>query len=136
MPHTVESTISLSEKDLARGAVDLTMEDPIFFPPDNSTLVEKAVTVVKEAAPKIIETIVSHLVPNPSVSSFPGTLGQSTTKIPMGDPGVSTLSSPPLETIVVIAVPDNHTISSSLPPADTVHHFTIIVMLCFFFFFG
>jgi hypothetical protein len=64
MPHTVESTIRLSAADYARGAVDLVDEEPTMLPPvlSNTSFVEKAATLVRETAPKFIETIVS-LVP-------------------------------------------------------------------------
>jgi hypothetical protein len=104
MPHTVESTIRLSERDIARGAVDLSMEEePPVIP--NATVYEKAVGLVKEAAPKVIEAIVSHLAP-PASSPSP-------TWVPyQHEPHV--FVSPPVETVVVVEIPTNDTVA--IPP--------------------
>jgi hypothetical protein len=108
MPHTVESTISYSERDLARGAVDLYEDDIPSTSASliNDTMIQQAVSVVKEAAPRIIETIVSKLVPvvhhHPNIE--PGV------SVPEQLPEV--YFSPPVETIIVVP-PSNHT---GLPP--------------------
>jgi hypothetical protein len=107
MPHTVESTISLSERDLARGAVDLT---PEVDPPVNSTLLEAAVSIVKEAGPKIVEVISSHLVPvlrprvpESIISSPVGSGGNySVSAVPEVFTVPEVFVSQPVETIVVV----------------------------------
>jgi hypothetical protein len=121
MPHSVESTITLSERDLSRGAVDLTPEVDL---PVNNTLLETAVSVVREAAPKIVEAITNHLVP--TVSRQPDMLPRypEVVKFPQKQT-TSTLHpevmfSPPLETVVVVTVPVNHTSSTPVFPTDTV----------------
>jgi hypothetical protein len=116
----VESTISLSERDLARGAIDLTPEHDL---PVNNTLLETAVSVIKDAGPKIIEVISNHLVP--ALPKFPEVFvnprGAPVSRDLQGDlPVPEVMVSPPVETIVVISPPNQ---TSQLPPnmtADTV----------------
>jgi hypothetical protein len=127
MPHTVESTIRLSAADYARGAVDLTPEETVPdlpVSPSNVTFLDTAVSVVREAAPKIIEAITNHLVPavpqsTGAVQRYPEAVyapqGQSVSTHP---PEI--MISPPLETVVVVAVPANHTSSIPISPVDTV----------------
>jgi hypothetical protein len=115
MPHTVESTISLSERDLARGAVDLYAEDITTAPPLlNSTILQKAVSVVKEAAPSIVETIVSHLAP-----VVPHHSGNVSLSGPGGSPQIigvhEVMVSPPVETVVIVTSPANDTIPAPPP---------------------
>jgi hypothetical protein len=127
MPHTVESTITLSERDLARGAIDLTPEDTTADLPvssTNVTFLDTAVSVVREAAPRIIEAITNHLVPAvPRPTDVPQRYSE-VVYVPQGQ-SVSTsppeiLISPPLETIVVVTGPTNHTSFMPTFPADTV----------------
>jgi hypothetical protein len=118
MPHTVESTITLSERDLARGAVDLYAEDFTTVPPllPNSTILQKAASVVKEAVPSIVETIMSHLVPVVPHQSSNGPLtGPSEHLV-----GHEVMVSPPVETVVIVPVPVNDTTTVLPPSADTV----------------
>jgi hypothetical protein len=128
MPHGVESTITLSERDLARGAMDLNPEETV-LPTNltsilgNSTVLETAVSVVKEAGPKVIEAIASWLVPvfRPQLPETftPSLAGSGGNHSVSGVPEV--LVSPPVETIVIVA-PNNHSVQ---PPVianqDTVH---------------
>jgi hypothetical protein len=120
MPHTIESTINLSERDLARGAVDLYAEDLTTAPPllPNSTILQKAVSVVKEAAPSIVETIVSHLTP--AVPHHPGNSNLGFGGPPQRIETHEVMVSPPVETVVIVAVPVNDTIPVPPPTAATV----------------
>jgi hypothetical protein len=116
MPHTVESTISYSERDRARGAIDLVMDEQSSNVTPNMTVIGKAVTLVREAAPKIIETIVSHLAP--PLSTSPGT--QQVTPLVPNQEGFQTLVSPPVETVVVVGIPTNDTVVTPSIPTATV----------------
>jgi hypothetical protein len=113
MPHTVESTIIYSAADYARGAVDLIEEPTTAAPPlvFNSSVVQKAISIVKEAAPQIMETIVSQLVPVIPQHSV-GTLND--TVVP------ELIVSPPVETVVVLTVPGNSSTPVPIAPTDTV----------------
>jgi hypothetical protein len=117
MPHTVESTIVFNERDLARGAEDLYGEDTTIAPPllSNSTIIQKAVSVVKEAAPSIIETIVSQFVPVTHHHSGNGPIGDLSGTDHVVGPDV--MVSPP---VVIVTVPVNDTIPVPPPPVDTV----------------
>jgi hypothetical protein len=109
MPHTVESTITYSAADYARGAVDLINDEPPVL--SNTTAVEKAATLVREMAPTVIETIVSHLVPvspsSPQQQHQPPQQHQ-------------TFISPPVETVLIVEVPSNSSATTPIHPADTV----------------
>jgi hypothetical protein len=115
MPHTVESVITLSERDYARGAMDLVPEEA--EPLINSTVLETAVSIVKEAGPKVIEAIASRLVPvfRPQLpETFTPSLAGSGGNLSV--PGVpEVLVSPPVETIVIVS-PTNQ---SLYPPIIT-----------------
>jgi hypothetical protein len=125
MPHTVESTINYSAADYARGAVDLLDEEPTTMPPVliNTTVVDKAATLVREVAPRVIETIVSHLMPVSPSSPGPGTTQpdpvpqQQYQQHPQQH---QTLISPPVETVVIVEVPSNFSTSTPIQPVDTV----------------
>jgi hypothetical protein len=120
MPHTVESTINYSAADYARGAVDLLDEEPTTMPPVliNTTVVDKAATLVREVAPRVIETIVSHLMPVSPSPSGPGTTSQFD-PVPQQQyqphpQQHQTLISPPLETVVIVEVPSNSSTSTPI----------------------
>jgi hypothetical protein len=119
MPHTVESTITYSAADYARGAVDLIDDEPATLSPvlPNTTIVEKAATLVREMAPKFIETIVSHLVPVSSPPHSEAAPGQPPHQF---HPQQQTFVSPPVETVVVVEVPANTSIPTSSHTGDTV----------------
>jgi hypothetical protein len=114
MPHTVESTIRFSAVDYARGAVDLTPEE-IFLPSDNSsvvlnqTMLETAVSVVREAGPKVIEAIVSHLVPV-HLPDVPVNVSVGSGDSPKLPEVPEVFSGPSLETIVIVT-PSNYSLS-------------------------
>jgi hypothetical protein len=124
----VESTINYSERDLARGAVDLVMDEqsPIVTP--NTTVIGNAVNLVREAAPKIIETIVSHLAP--PLPSSPSTQ-QVSLLVPNQD-GFQTLFSPPVETVVVVGIPTNNTLVTPSIPTATVRIYYLLGLAIFF----
>jgi hypothetical protein len=132
MPHTVESTIHFSEKDLARGALDLSPE-PDFSPmnttlavPVNKTVLETAVSIVKDAGPKVIETIVNQLVPAPHYQDPELTMGSPI--VPVSSQLPTVFMAPPVETIIIVP-PSNHSATpSGIPNSDTVR-------LYFLFFF-
>jgi hypothetical protein len=108
MPHTVESTITYSAADYARGAVDLLPEEIMPLnstarPMLNTTLFEAAVSIVKEAGPKVIEAISTHLMPVSThqlldmVTDSPAESGgKPRAQLP------EVFISPPVETIVVV----------------------------------
>jgi hypothetical protein len=96
MPHTVESTINYSDRDRARGAIDLLPEGDAV--PVNGTLLETAVSVIKEAGPNIIEIITSHLMP--VIPRHSGAAGQPAA-------GTEVVVSPPIGTIIVMPPPVN-----------------------------
>jgi hypothetical protein len=145
MPHTVESTISLSERDLARGAIDMTPGNDL---PVNTTLLETAVSIVKEAGPKIVEVISGHLRPvlpqfpevfvNPRSGSTPGTHQVFNDSVRVSPPQLypesrilpGVMVSSPVETVVII--PPQLNISHPLVPVsqETVI-FIIIIFLRF-----
>jgi hypothetical protein len=116
MPHTVESTISLSERDLARGAIDLapepeySMVNTTLAPLFNNTVLEAAVSVIKDAGPKLIDTIVHRLVP---VSQYQGSeLSTVSPTVSMSNQLPTVYMAPPVETIIIVP-PSNH---SANPP--------------------
>jgi hypothetical protein len=135
----LDRRVHFSEEELAMGAVDLAeieKEESV-----NSTMalianstMQAAVSVVKEAGPKIIETIMKQLVPvfpassQPTVSPFShqSTVFPSSFQSPPGTQQTSVipilpevLVSPPLETVVIIPLPHNNT--SSIHPSVYVH---------------
>jgi hypothetical protein len=132
MPHSVESTISLSDRDLARGAIDLAPENDL--PPANVTLFETAVSVIKEVGPKVIEVITSHLTP--VIPNHSGAISHAGTEPPAPAPsfpsevmaglptGTEVMVSPPMETIIVIP----SSINSSHPEVPVVHD-TVCLLL-------
>jgi hypothetical protein len=79
--------------------------------------VEKAATLVREMAPKFIETIVSHLVPVSSPPHSEAAPGQPPHQF---HPQQQTFVSPPVETVVVVEVPANTSIPTSSHTGDTV----------------
>jgi hypothetical protein len=130
MPHTVESTITYSERDLARGAMDLSPEHDL---PVNKTILDTAVTVIREAGPKIVEVMTSHLMPTlprlpevfiPStVASHPNTtLGSVISGIP------EVMVSSPIEAVVIFPVTNNSSNTLVTTPPDTVWY-TILHMV-------
>jgi hypothetical protein len=133
MPHTVESTIGLSEKDLARGALDLAPEpdyslmNTMLVVPLNKTVLETAVSIVKDAGPKIIETIVNRLVPTPHYQD--PELTTVSPIVPVSSQLPTVFMAPPVETIIIVP-PSNH---SATPPGifnpDTVRLLYIFVFL-------
>jgi hypothetical protein len=107
MPHGVESTITLSDRDLARGAIDLSMEEEVpALLSVNKTVLDTAVSIIREAGPKIVEVVTSHLTPvlshNP-VNVTPEVMVSS-----------------PIETVVIFPVPANSSHSIVPTPPDTV----------------
>jgi hypothetical protein len=128
MPHGVESTITLSERDLARGAMDLLPEEN-WSPPNmtsvavNNTVLETAVSIVREAGPKVIEAIATRLVPAlrpriPEVTTV-SSLTPSVADGPVGEaPDIFT--GLPVETIVIVS-PRNYSVQPPvLANQDTV----------------
>jgi hypothetical protein len=91
-------------------------EEPPIRP--NATVYEKAVGLVKEAAPKVIEAIVSHLAPP---ASSPPNPQSSPTWVPyQHEPQV--FVSPPMGTVVIVEVPTNNTVAippQAIPPIPT-----------------
>jgi hypothetical protein len=136
----LDRRVHFSAEDLAMGAVDLaeieeeTVNNTLAVA--NSTL-HTAVSVVKEAAPRIIETIVKNLVPvfssssQPTVSpslphsannplQFPSfsVLPEVSASPPLETPILpEVLVSPPVETIIIIPHPGN----TSYPIVPTAH---------------
>jgi hypothetical protein len=129
MPHTVESTISLSDRDLERGALDLVPEvdtpvnSTIYV---NSTVLETAVSVIKEAGPKIVEAISQHLMPVlPQFSE--AYISPPRVPAPDAPPYVpastivpEVMVSPPIGTIVIIPSSTNNSQSPAPTAPDTV----------------
>jgi hypothetical protein len=128
MPHSVESTIKYSERDLARGAIDLVPEDNsssvnISSVAINQNMLEAAVSVVKEAGPKVIEAIVTHLVPVSRPQKPEAFMNVSAGS---GDTiwAPEVFASPPLETIVIVPSA-NH----SVPPPIVTNRDTVNIYL-------
>jgi hypothetical protein len=133
----LDRRVHFSAEDLANGAVDLAeVEEEVanntMANLANSTL-QAAAHVVREAAPRFIETIINHLLPVSSAHSgvtigsaldhVGVTTGQS---LPQSQLSVTSGSqnvvvSPPVETIIILPAP--HNISHPTPPIihDTVH---------------
>jgi hypothetical protein len=121
MPHTVESTITLSERDLARGATDLSMEEnlsslnstPAAF---NHTMLEAAVSIVRETGPKIIDAIATRLIP---YHQLPGAIADPSVGLEV-TPESEVYAASPVETIVVISPPNQTNQPPTNMAADTV----------------
>jgi hypothetical protein len=119
----LDRKVHFSTEDLAMGAVDLAEEEDTGHNTTlagfvNNTVLNTAVSVVKEAGPRIIEAITTHLVPvlprSPEVIKpllFP-TVVQPPTSLTT-TPHAEVVVSPPLETVVVISPVYNNT---QLPP--------------------
>jgi hypothetical protein len=114
--HGVDIHPHFSSEDLALGAIDLYedyLESSRTTPaPGNFTVISKAIDLVKEAAPKIVEVVTNNLVSMSSNNS-------------MSPHSTEVVLSRPLETIVVVPVLDNTTSisTSSIPnlrPAEQV----------------
>jgi hypothetical protein len=129
MPHSVESSITLSERDLARGAIDLVpeLDTPVNTTMyGNNTVLETAVAVIKEAGPKIVEAISQHLMP--VLPQFSETyISPRRVQVPDITPYVPTsvkvpevMVSPPIGTIVIIPSSTNNSQSSAPVAPDTV----------------
>jgi hypothetical protein len=113
MPHTIESTIGLSERDLERGAIALTPEHDL---PVNKTMLDTAASIIREAGPKIVEVMTSHLIPAlprlPEVVIPPTVVSPSTT-IP------EVVVSTPVEAVIIFPVANSSNTLVPTPP-DTV----------------
>jgi hypothetical protein len=132
----LDRRVHFSAEDLANGAIDLAeVEEEVanntMANLANSTL-QAAANVVREAAPRFIETIINHLLPvSPAYSGVTvgsalnhvgitsdQSLPQSQLSVPSGSQNV--VVSPPVATIIILPAPNN--ISHPTPPIthDTV----------------
>jgi hypothetical protein len=120
----LDRKVHFSEEELAMGAVDLAeIEEEVannstlsgFI---NHTILNTAASVIKEAGPKIIEAITTHLVPvlprSPEVIKpllFPTSTPHAVPPpvYPAATPHAEVMISPPVETVVVIAPVYNDT---------------------------
>jgi hypothetical protein len=126
----LDRKVHFSNEDLADGAIDLAeIEQESVF---NNTLVtvanstlQAAATVVREAVPRFIETIINHLSPvsphHPEVTVSPHSYEpevKSGNHVEVTPPEVFVV--PPVETIVVISPAHNNTQSPFFVTRDTV----------------
>jgi hypothetical protein len=112
----LDRRVHFSAEDLANGAIDLAeVEEEVANNTmanfANSTL-QAVVTVVKEAGPKIIETIAKHLVPVILPPSQPATPFYPQSAISVEQPPFhptlpEVLASPPVETVIILPAPVN-----------------------------
>jgi hypothetical protein len=131
----LDRRVHFSQEDLAMGAVDLSEIEEEEKGVNNAvtalanSTMQAAVAVVKEAGPKILETIVNHLVPvlpslpqsalNPSTPPPAVSVLQPPTYFPLPE----VLVSSPVETIIVMPPVSN--ISHPVHPIIPITHDTV-----------